>query len=106
MSRAQRDRGARYEREVVAMFRDHGFPLAARTSDGRDQRTRGDIAGIEGVSVECKRTQRFALWPSWDQAVAQAGEAMPVVLTRRDGAPSLAVTLATDLLPLLKAREL
>ncbi len=105
MGRAQRDRGARFERETVALARAAGFEDATRTSDGRHQRTRGDIAGIPGVSVECKRTEKFSIRAAWQQANDQCGDALPVVATRWDGGPPLAVLELSELLALLKFRE-
>lgn len=105
MSRAQRDRGARFEREVVTMARAQGFPEATRTSDGRHQRTRGDIAGVPGVSIECKRTEKFSIRAAWQQANDQCGDALPVVATRWDGGPALAVLELDELLALIKFRE-
>lgn len=105
MGRAQRDRGARFEREVAAMARDAGFADAARTSDGRHQRTRGDIAGVPGVSIEAKRTEAFSIRAAWAQACDQAGATdLPVVATRWDGGPALAVLPLDELLALLKHR--
>lgn len=106
MSRAQRDRGARFEREVVSMAKDAGFTDAARTSDGRHQRTRGDVAGVPGVSVECKRTEAFSIRAAWKQATDQASDMdLPVVVTRWDGGPALAVLEAAELFALLKHRS-
>jgi hypothetical protein len=106
MSRAQRDRGARFEREVVDAAKAAGYPLAARTSDGRHQRTRGDIAGVPGVSIECKRTEKFSIRQAWAQALEQAAATdLPVVVTRWDHGPALAVLPLDELLALLKHRE-
>lgn len=106
MSRAQRDRGSRFEREVVDAAKAAGFPDATRTSDGRHQRTRGDIAGVPGVSLECKRTEAFSIRAAWKQAVDQAGDTdLPVVVTRWDTGPALAVLPLDELLALLKHRS-
>jgi Holliday junction resolvase len=106
VSAAQRSRGARGEREVVQLVRAAGWPQATRTSDGRTQRARGDIAnGPAAVSFECKRTERLRIREAWAQATEDAGDHMPVVATRWDGGPWLAIVELDELLALLALKE-
>jgi hypothetical protein len=106
VSASQRAKGARFELEVVQVLRDH-WPKARRTSDGREQAARGDIAnGPPGVHIECKRQERLNVPAALRQAIADAHEHdIPVVVHR----PSRCATMATlplcDLLELLALRE-
>ena len=106
MSAYHRRRGANGELEIVHLVRAAGWPNATRTSDGRTQHGRGDIAhGPAHTSIDVKRTERLRLREAWAQAVADAGTAMPVVATRWDRGPWLAIVELDELLALLKHRE-
>lgn len=107
MSKMQRTKGAAAEREVVAIFREHGWPKAKRTSDGRAQVGRGDIAdGPVGCHFEVKRHERLSVPAAFDQVREDADPADWPVLVHR---PSRHVWMATvplvDLLELLAMRE-
>lgn len=56
----ERARGTRFESEVAAYMRDHGFPNAERRAlaGGQDK---GDITGIAGLVVEAKSCKRIEL---------------------------------------------
>lgn len=84
MSAMQRNKGARAERAVVAYLRQHGHPDARRYLAG-DGRQPGDIDAIPGVSFEVKDQATYC-FPAWlAQAVAEAGERLPVVVAKPKG---------------------
>lgn len=90
----QRNKGKRGELEVVALLKEYGYLNATRTSDGRSQGERGDIAGgPPGFHLEVKYTQRLRLREAMLQAQADAvpGD-VPLVVHRGDtrGEPWLA----------------
>ena len=107
MSAFQRTKGAAAEREIVQLLRFHGWPHAERTSNGRAQVTKGDIArGPAGCHIEIKRHERLNVPQAFDQVLADAvAHDLPVLVHR----PSRHVWMATlpleDLLPLLALRE-
>lgn len=85
---ASRRRGADAERAVVAWMRAHGWPDARRYLAG-DGCQPGDIDAIPGVCIEVKDVEQSA-WPSWcAQAVAEAGDRVPVVVRRTRGTPDV-----------------
>ncbi len=107
MSAAQRSKGARFELEVVHILRDHGWRDARRTSDGRVQVGRGDIAqGPAGVHLELKRHERLNVPAAFDQVREDADPLDVPVLVHR---PSRHVVMATlpfdELLSLLALKE-
>lgn len=107
MSARERTKGASFERDVAGALRDHGWPHARRTSDGRGQTGRGDIAGgPRGVHIECKRQERLNVPAALDQVIRDADPLDIPVLVHR---PSRHVVMATlpldDLLPLLALKE-
>ena len=104
---SSRDKGGRFEREFVQMLRAGGWPRAARTSDGRVQAARGDVAdGPEGVHFECKRHERLNVPKAFDQVARDANPLDIPVLVHRPSRHVVMCTLPlTELLPLLRLRE-
>ena len=102
-----RAKGKRRELEVVHILHRHGWGFAERTSNGRDQGGRGDIAhGPAGCHIEVKGEERLSVPKALDQAIRDADRLdIPIVIHR----PSRHVWMATlpleDLLPLLWLRE-
>ena len=107
MSKFSRDKGAKGELEVARIIRGAGWPKARRTSDGREQALRGDIAhGPAGVHLEVKRFEKAHVWEWWEQAQGDLTVGyMPVVTFRRSRSPWLALVELDDLLSLLRLRE-
>ena len=60
------------------------------------------VCEIEGLHIECKRTEALSIYEAMKQAEADAGLKMPVVFHRRSKKPWLAILHATELLALLK----
>jgi hypothetical protein len=106
MSATERRKGARGELEVLELVRAR-WPRATRNF-ASGAAGNGDIAhGPEGVLIECKRTERLRIRDAWAQASADADRAgrSPVVCTRWNAGPWLAVVELDDLLALLELRE-
>lgn len=103
----QRNKGARGEREIVQLLRTAGWPQARRTSDGREQQARGDIAnGPAGVHIECKFVERLNVPKALRQVEADANPLDIPVLVHRPSRQEWCATISlTDLLDLLKLRE-
>lgn len=100
MSRAERDKGGRGEREVAAIFRAAGFDCD-RTPNSGGLRLRGDLQGNVPAHLEVKRQEvlRIPLWLKQAEADAPAG-AMPVVAFRQSHGAWYAA------LPLIELAEL
>lgn len=104
MSRSERDKGAKGELEVLELLRAH-WPRATRNF-ASGAAGNGDFAhGPEGVTIEAKRTERFRLRDAWRQAQNAAGDDLPVVATRWNRGPWLAIVELDELLELLAFRE-
>lgn len=86
MSSSQRNKGAEGEREVCRLLWKHGWHDACRTSDGRAQIGRGDIAdGPEGVHIEVRRRESLHIWGALQTAERDADDGqVPVVAFRRN----------------------
>jgi Holliday junction resolvase len=107
VSRTERAKGARGEREIIALLRAHGWPDAKRTSDGQRQHGRGDIAnGPLGVHIESKRQETTSIWAWAAQAAAEAPPGCtPVVAFRRSRSTWMACIPLEALLDLLATKE-
>lgn len=102
MGKLSREKGKRGERELAALFRSCGFD-AKRGVQHKGGSDSPDVeVGIEGLHVECKRTETLSLYEAMGQAERDAGLKMPVVFHRRNGKPWLAILPATELMSLLK----
>ena len=55
------------------------------------------IADIPDIHIECKRTERFRLYEALNQAVADAGSKIPIVIHRQNRQPWVAVIRLDDL---------
>lgn len=102
MSATERAKGARGEREVVAMLRRYGFPCH-RVPNSGGLHIPGDVTGVEGFHLEVKRQERLQLWQWLEQARTDAPPgATPVVIFRRNGDGWNACLPIEDLLYLIR----
>ena len=102
-----REKGAKFELEVVGILRVAGWPLAERTSNGRVQSARGDIAGgPPGVHIECKRQEILNVPKAFDQIRRDASPLdIPVMVHRPSRHEIMATLPLEELLPLLRLRD-
>ena len=99
MGRMQRDKGARFEREVAALLQP-AFPEARRRSTGEEsQEARGrDLKGTPGWCFQCQHGIRPNIGKKLSEAVAAAGQGeIPCAVTKANRGPILA-TLELDYL--------
>lgn len=78
MSKYERDKGARFERELAAYFMEHG--IAAHR--GYVQFRQSDVIGVPGIHVEAKFQEAARLREWMKQATEEAEK-------RKDGAPTV-----------------
>jgi Holliday junction resolvase len=88
MPNKSRDRGIRYEREIVAYLQTHGYPHAERKLAGKDDDT-GDInAGPPNITLELKDCKKHDLSGWLEEAKREAhnaGNRFAAVVIRRRG---------------------
>ena len=72
--RTARQAGTRWETDIVGTLRAHGWPHAERRARTGAKDT-GDIAGVIGVCIEAKNTNRIELAQFLDEATTEAANA-------------------------------
>lgn len=56
-----------------------------------------DVVGLDGIHIECKRTETFQLYKALEQADSEKGDNIPVVCHRKNGKYWVAVVYLNDL---------
>ena len=104
MSRSQRDKGARGERELASVLREYGYDThrGRQYHGGPDS---PDVVGLPGVHIECKRVERLNLYDAMAQAIADAGGDVPVVMHRKNNCEWLVTMRLCDWIDLYRDWE-
>lgn len=94
MAKISKDRGKRFEQEVVRLFKDWGH-RAFRTAQYMGKTGQAPDVKVKGLHVECKRRRQATVYQWYEQAVADSlaggkGD-IPVVIFRADGKPPMAM---------------
>lgn len=98
MGLKERNKGKRGELELSKKFAEVFGVIARRGQQYCGGGESPDVVGLPGVHVESKRTERLLLWPSVDQAVADAAEGnVPVVFHRPNGREWVAIVRLADM---------
>ena len=93
-----KDKGARFERQLAGMFRDHGYADARRTAQYcGNTGDASDVVGLPGIHVEAKHQEKMRLYDWMDQAKrdSSGSDEKPVVFHKKNNAEVL-VTLRFD----------
>lgn len=82
-----RAKGSQFERDVVAVLRECGYPWAERAYGAGRPDDRGDITGVPGFAIEAKACQRIELAQWMAEAQREAANVgphvLPVVVAKR-----------------------
>lgn len=115
MGKAQRTKGAAYEREVCDAFRSaYGVNVTRNIGQARDG---GNDIDVGPLVIECKRRKTLTVVEQWMQQARDAAAArdaqldmfngaegsIPVVIGRSDGGKSLVVLELADFLDIAGA---
>ena len=82
-----RQKGARGERELAAVLREHGFECR-RGQQYSGANGDADVVGLPGIHIECKRVESLNIHKAIEQAKSDAREnELPAVFHRKNGKP-------------------
>ena len=102
MGARERNKGARGERELGAWLTTRGYPAHRGRQFSGSPESPDVVCSSVPFHFECKRTERIRLYDAMAQAIADAGDKVPVVAHRRNRGEWLAVLRLEDLIALLK----
>ena len=96
-----RQKGARAERELAKILREHGFDAR------RGQQFSGiegeDVVGLPLIHIECKNVQKLNLRDAMAQSERDAkDDQIPVVMHKKDRKPWLVTLNLDDFIPMYK----
>jgi len=77
-----RTKGHDAERKVVNMLKDAGYEVTRNLDQTRDGGH--DILGLDGISMEVKRSKKLSFRKWWKQTLRQAGDKYPVLVYKID----------------------
>lgn len=101
-------KGKRGERELAAYLTERGF-TAERGKQYQGGHDSPDVRcprlNAMGINIECKRVEQLSIHKAMEQAVADAGENMAVVMHRRNGTEWLATMRLDDWLEMVNKQE-
>lgn len=101
MSRRERDKGRKGEREVAAIYEAVGLEARGTERSGDHLIVRDPSTNLT-IHSECKRQETARVWAWWEQASTEAPPgAIPVVHFRRNRSPWLALIEVHHLAALL-----
>lgn len=105
MAKKSRDKGARYELEIVHRYRDAGFADAYRTAQfcGNTGHA-ADVEGVPGVHIEGKHQEQLRLYEWIEQAERDAAGTgrIPAVHHRKNRCDTLVTIRLDDFIRLIK----
>ncbi len=90
-----RDKGARAERELARILRSFGINARRGQQYSGGNESPDIITDLEDYHFEVKRVEKLNLNNAYDQAVRDAKELVPLVVSRKSGKPWL-VTLSLE----------
>ena len=100
-----RQKGARGERELAGVLREHGFECR-RGQQYCGANGDADVVGIPGVHIECKRVESLNIHKAMEQAKSDAREnELPAVFHRKNGKPWLVTMTLEDWMKIFKGEN-
>lgn len=103
-----KQKGARFERQLASLFREHGYTDARRTAQycGNTGEA-ADVIGLPGIHVEAKAVERMQLYDWIEQAKrdSKGSENLPAVFHKKNHAEILVSMRFEDWIQIYKEWE-
>jgi Holliday junction resolvase len=100
-----RQKGARGERELAAVLREHGYDCR-RGQQYCGANGDADVVGLPGIHIECKRVESLNIHKAIEQAKSDAREnELPAVFHRKNGKPWLVTMTLEDWMKIFKGEN-
>lgn len=104
MGKMQRNKGHQFERDIVNLLKEKGYPAARNLTQTRD--SGGDI-NLPRWLIECKRYAKIGRVYEWlEQAITSAsGSQKPIVVARADNEEAIVIMRLTDFMEVMNVVE-
>jgi len=92
-----KQKGARFERLLASLFREHGYEARRTAQYCGNTGEASDVVGLPGIHIEAKHQERMQLYDWMDQAKRDSAGTgnLPVVFHKKNNAEIL-VTMQFD----------
>ena len=92
-----RQKGARNERLLANILKEHGYTEARRGQQFSGLHGDADVVGIPGIHIECKAVERLNIHDAIEQSIRDAREGeIPVVIHKKNRKPWLVTMRLED----------
>lgn len=101
-----RDKGARGERELASVLRQHGYDCrrGVQYQGGPES---PDVVGLPHIHIECKRVEHLNIYDAIDQSRRDSGpKDLPAVFHRKNNCDWLVTMRLDDWMRLYKGEDL
>lgn len=102
-----KDKGARYEREIAGILRDHGYDSRRTAQYCGNTGEASDVVGLPGIHIECKHQEKLQIYDWMGQAKRDSANSnnIPAVFFRKNHCENLVVLRLEDFLKLYREWE-
>lgn len=103
-----KQKGARFERQLASLFREHGYSDSRRTAQYcGNTGDASDVVGLPGLHIEAKHQERMQLYDWMDQAKRDSAgsENLPVVFHKKNHHEILVTMRFDDFMKIYKEYE-
>lgn len=98
-----RNKGARFERDVAAMLREHGYGDSRRGQQYCGANGDADVVGLPGIHIEAKRQENLYPYDWMEQSKRDAKEGeIPIVIFKKNRQEVLVQMRFEDFMKLYK----
>ena len=97
-----RQKGARYERHIAQVLREHGFTAERGQQHAGGQDSPDVKHNLHGIHFEAKHVEKLNIWEALQQAERDAGDNIPVVVFKRNRSKDYVALSLHDFLTLYK----
>lgn len=109
MGKLSRDKGARFERKVVALFKEFGYHACRPAQYCGNTGQAADVTGVPFLHLECKHCEKMRLYEWMEQAdrdtKAEGKGNKPVVIHKANNKPILVTMHFEDFMDLYREWE-
>ncbi len=100
-----KQKGAKGERELAKKLREYGYNVRRSVQyNGKAEDGQADLLGLDGIHIECKRTEALRLYDAVDQAKRDCNgkNELPVVFHRKNNCEWVAILPLDDFMKLYR----